>query len=631
MCVGFATNLQTQLPSSMEDTDGQDSLTAVPQLPTAVIVRILELLPANARALTGRLVCHDAWKALSGPENCTAALNQPLPPHADLWAQEAGQQHVRQLPFRIKWQLLCTAATSGSEVNLEVAWALLQPSLFPGLSGEDYLETLTKAPRPGLAAVQAGHPQLLRWFLDRCPRVLELGPTLEAAAKHCDLAGLQAAWHALPCAHGDSSGSRLPLGQDVLDAAAQSATGDGLAKMQWVLEEGRGACELTQDTAKYAARSSNVAVLQWLVDCGCHMTYRVFMDALQYGSQDAAQWAMERGSLLLRAANRPCIWHCIFRSAANSADDWQARVQWLELQGGRLEDCTSPMEDEVLRAPITYTAEHNLALSLLLPWKSGPWARVRPKLAAAVAVSGRIQLAERARTAGVAFTHHCLTKAAGRSDLAMLRWLVHEAGVPVGGLDLGDVISPWRGETAAGLRDLRQAVQLLVGAGCRRVGPTSLSAAARKGDLRLVQYLHAELGCEVTGEAVGAAVEGGCEALVEWMWDQQPNVRPLNVSYIGLAVNGDWATLSTLWRLSAPFGLKDDLVCAAARGLRPPMMEWLADNGAPLGSMDVAGTWLHSQDPYDRAAAEWLLDVAAARQGLGKVQVQQQRPPLPAG
>ncbi len=454
----------------MEDTHGQNSLTAVPQLPTAVIVRILELLPANARALTGRLVCHDAWKALSGPEHCTASLNQPLPPHAALWDQEAGQQYMRQLSFRNKWQLLCTAATSGSEVNLEVAWALLQPSLFPGLSGEDYLETLTKAPRPGLAAVQAGHPQLLRWFLDRCPRVLELGPTLEAAAKHCDLAGLQAAWHALPCAHGDSSGSRLPLGQDVLDAAAQSATGDGLAKMQWILGQGRRACKLTEATAVYVARSGDVAGLQWLRDRGCRMTRTVLEAALQYGSWDVVQWVLGAYSWMLPGAGGMPVaewyrmirsagistlasqWYPMFRAAANSAD-WQARVQWLESRGGRLEDCTSSIHSEAMYSSISAFVP-SVALSLLVPWPSSSWARVQPQLAGAAAASGSIELAQRARSAGVAFTPCHLYTAADLSDLAMLRWLVQEAGVPVGGLDLGDVISPWRGETAASLGDL---------------------------------------------------------------------------------------------------------------------------------------------------------------------------------
>ncbi len=102
-------------------------------VPSALQLHILSLLPPNERALSGRLVSPDAAAALSGPEHCTASPSQPLPPHAVPWAVAAGQQHVRQLPFRHKLQLLCTAAASGSEVNLEVALALLQPSIFPEL------------------------------------------------------------------------------------------------------------------------------------------------------------------------------------------------------------------------------------------------------------------------------------------------------------------------------------------------------------------------------------------------------------------------------------------------------------------------------------------------------------------
>ena len=100
------------------------------QLPIALQLHILSLLPPNERALSGRFVCREAWITFSEPQHCTASLSQPLPPHAVAWAVEAGQQHMRQLPFWHKLQLMCTAAASGSEANLEVALALLQPSIF---------------------------------------------------------------------------------------------------------------------------------------------------------------------------------------------------------------------------------------------------------------------------------------------------------------------------------------------------------------------------------------------------------------------------------------------------------------------------------------------------------------------
>ncbi len=115
----------------------------------------------------------DAAAALSKDPTCTASLSRPLPPHAVARAEEAGQQHVRQLPFRHKLQLLCTAAASGSEVNLEVAWELLQPSVFPEmLQRRNQFASTCVFSDPGVAAVEAGHPHLLPWLVRHCPGLM---------------------------------------------------------------------------------------------------------------------------------------------------------------------------------------------------------------------------------------------------------------------------------------------------------------------------------------------------------------------------------------------------------------------------------------------------------------------------
>ncbi len=166
------------------------------QLPTALQLHVLSLLPPNDRALSGRFACRDAADALSGPQHCTASLSQPLPPHAAPWAQEAGQQHVRQLPFRHKFQLLSVAACSGSELNMEVARALLEPSVFPELlQRKPHIFTLY--PNPGLVAVRAGHLHLLGWLLRRCPGLVQPEQVLGATAQHLPLAELQQTWTTL--------------------------------------------------------------------------------------------------------------------------------------------------------------------------------------------------------------------------------------------------------------------------------------------------------------------------------------------------------------------------------------------------------------------------------------------------
>ncbi len=249
-------------------TDSTSSASGLERhLPAALQLHILSLLPPNDRALSGRLVSPDAAAGLSQDPTCTASLSQPLPPHAVPWAVEAGQQHVRQLPFRHKLQLLCTAAASGSEVNLEVALALLQPSIFPELLHAYNTVWASKyvppEANPGAAAVTAGHPQLLGWLLSHCPGLVEREQVLTAAAKHCDLAGLQAAFGAL---------SVGPKGQGwMLDLLAESATLDAVAKMEWFFSIGGGRVQPRKSTAAAAARSGDLGLLRWLRGRGCPM------------------------------------------------------------------------------------------------------------------------------------------------------------------------------------------------------------------------------------------------------------------------------------------------------------------------------------------------------------------------
>lgn len=78
------------------------------QLPAAIQLHTLSLLPPNERTLSCRLVCHDARDALREPNHSTALLSQPIPLHAVPWAKGASQQLVRQLPFRHNTSRSCS-------------------------------------------------------------------------------------------------------------------------------------------------------------------------------------------------------------------------------------------------------------------------------------------------------------------------------------------------------------------------------------------------------------------------------------------------------------------------------------------------------------------------------------------
>ncbi len=167
-----------------------------------VLNLVLDHMDSNKMALDGRLVCKAVKEHLCLPGQCTARLSLPLPPSAcdAAWqphVQQAFQQAFRQLSFIAKVRVPFTAASSGSERNLELAWSLLRPCLFPGLLlpidfyGEFWFdEEGFNLEDPGKAAIIAGHVHLLPWLVrNRCP--VHRDSISNAAAEQMDLEGVQ--------------------------------------------------------------------------------------------------------------------------------------------------------------------------------------------------------------------------------------------------------------------------------------------------------------------------------------------------------------------------------------------------------------------------------------------------------
>ncbi len=269
-------------------TQGAEEAWQASDLPPELRLRALSFLPPNELALSGRLSSKDAAQRFSEPHHRTARLRQRLSGHAvtatttrvvevdgevvegDMAA--AVVQHAaraaKQLNFRHKLCLALTAAASGYEANVEFALQLLQPNVFPELLHTDfYMDALPEgrcywqdAGFPlspimdlGSAAVTSGLAHLLPSLVQRCPGLLDPCATLGAAARHCDLAGLQAAWEAvgqqlltsfaLPQRNGFAACVPTPMEQRngvrstwwrVMAAAASSSTHDAIAKMGWV-------------------------------------------------------------------------------------------------------------------------------------------------------------------------------------------------------------------------------------------------------------------------------------------------------------------------------------------------------------------------------------------------------------
>ncbi len=585
-------------PQQQEQPQGQ-------LLPTALQLHILLYLPQNDRALSGRFACRDAADALSGPQHCTASLSQPLPPHAAPWAQEAGQQHVRQLPFRHKFQLLSTAARSGSEVNLEVAWALLEPSVFPELL-QNEPDSRNRFPDPGAAAVRAGHIQLLSWLLQCCPRLLQPGKVLEAAALHRPLAELHQVWDTLRghtnSGSGDSSksssnnggcshGRRVHLTQAVLDAAAQSHTPDAVAKMEWLLVAGADSCRLQVSTARFAACSGDLGRLRWLRDRGCPVVNSALYEALEHASPSVAQWLVGEGlcELPLRAGEGAGsgYWDGFLYAAAKSQDG-VAKLLWLQEQGAPL--FTGDGEQLVKDLALVAVEAGRVEVVQYLLSAVGPAAVIRgqDRFGEAAVKSRSTQTAEYlVHEAGLVLSHKAYNWAAKVGGLAMVRWLALEAGVSAAGCNLSSVVEQWPRGTQADSRALLEAVQLVLGAGCweTHAEQDPMAVAARRGDLALVQYLHQRpLGQLPVGQYQAAAVSGGCEALLEWMAQQPGWCDNADSPYRYAASSGDRGSLAALRRLGVPWGIPNVLPLAVSEWrCEVPVLRWLAEQGAPMG------------------------------------------------
>ncbi len=639
-------------------------------LPTSVQLHVLSLLPHNDRTLSGRLAWEEAADAFSNAEARTASLSQPLPPHAVSWALEAGQQHVRLLPFRHKQQLMCTAAASGSEVNLEVALALLQPSVFPEL-----LQDLAGAYRrqdldadPGAAAVKAGHPQLLGWLLQHCPGLLCPEHVMAAAAGHCNLAGLQAVWGLLQADHahrsnGSSSPHVPPLGQEVLDAAAESATPDAVAKMKWLLTPSSGcSCSLTESTAVAAARLGDLDRLRWLQERGCHMGGEgLLLSALQHADLAVVQWLVDEAGCCVLPGAEGTDWEQLLQAAARSPVDGVGKMGWLQERG----------------APPLDMADGSLVRVALEAAKAGQVEVVRYLLPAVLktqpdlvpviaAISGSIPVVECLREAGLMLTviNRPYKGAAMAGSVATVRWLAQqqEGIAPTTDAameDAVDLIKGWPTATSADSRSLLEAVrvvlgraedknsaQVLLGSVADR-GPGApvvpynerdeltwnfpalmrtihalhaVSLAAHRSDVTLVRYLMAKLSPTPRlpeDTARKAAVEAGCEAMLEWLVENRPDFRQEpcpGCVYLEAARNGDRATLTTLRRLGVPWGLLDGLAEAVRLGCCEPVLRWLVQQGVPVGGVEEVEAAVQAavrEHGLGAEAAAWLRGLAA--------------------
>ncbi len=566
--------------------------------------------------LAGCLVSRDAWERFG---SLTASFSLPLPAQVlDPAWQLHLQQALKQLTFRRKLRILPAAASSGSEFNLEVAWGLLRPGLFPELltppqvhEQRPFYQHTAVVRDAGTTAVQSGHAHLLPWLVQHgCP--LDRRSTLAAAVQHCDLAGLQQVWELLGGITRPTDRLQWSPWYKIATAAGRSAAAS-TAKLSWLLSmagEGPQGSEeegyrrrLLAAAAAGAAASGNMTVLQWLQQQGMDLRsehdesfrwlegaapwWAALTAALQQGHVAVADWLVDEAGCPLRQAGEQQqmsdahtdVWR---GAACNGSVE---AMRWLLRRG-------VPVHAEALEAA---AVAGGLKAVQFLHRECG--LQLTEGVFRAAAGSRSMATATWLLQAGCPMSPDAYRRAALVGDVVMVRWLVQEAGCPLGQDTVLDCVKNWPRDRANS--DLEQALRVLVGAGGLLPPPSAtpcLDEAAARGDLPLLRYLHEELGWEFGRGTLAAAARGGCAAVLEWLvgagcvagesQGEAGEGHGKNDPYVSAGRGGDLATLSCLRHLGVPWGA--GAYWGPVRGpvLRSgevlmPVLRWLVEQGAP--------------------------------------------------
>ncbi len=647
---------------------GRGSSSPVVELPPELLQRTASLLPPNDLALGWRLTCKEAARRFNEPHQRTVHMSRPLPGHAATspLCMAAAESALRQLTFRRKLLVLSTAACSGCEANVGFAWRLLQPHVFPELLRTDHYGELLRREPPvvvsmqlgagagdgtgtcsaefdrykvtdvGSAAVASGLSHMLPFLEQRCPGLLNPGATLEAAAHHCDLQGLQAAWELVKERPPSSLTAHIPsqpgafvfphitcqkqlqeLWWRVMAAAACSSTPDAIAKMAWVLgTKPRADVKLIgpeENLCGAAAASGDMSRVRWLRERGFPWcTGEVLQAVVHHADLSIIQQLEQEGGCLppppghggSSSSSSSSIKDAVF-TAAGASRDAVGKLRWLADRYGAALVQADAVEDAAWLGnlePVQFLLEHCRGQGASPEGAApadgaGGEAAALPAAALGYAVgSGSVPTASWLHHAAGYPLHAMFYLAAcANGDLPMVRWLL-DAGCRRHWLGLGNIVHVWPSGVAADGERLVEAVRLLAAAGWPAKGRACdhpLLMAARGGQpwsvlcmLReLLPLEYREIGIETAREAAATGCEAALEGLVGLGVCKAYGVNLQVTWYAVAARNGDLGALSCLRRLGVP--LRERVVAAAVSvGVPVPSLRWLLDQGATWSSLE---------------------------------------------
>ncbi len=644
---------------------------ADPALPPELLLRVLSFLPPNALALTGRLICKDAAQHFSQRHHITAFLSQPLP-HREpsrtcSLALDKARQGVTALSFRRQLHLFSTAVASGSEANLDLVWAVVQPRVFPELLHSGPVERVARRgcpADPGVAAAKAGHPHLLPWLLAHCPGLLDPVATLVAFAQHCSLAVLQRVWEEWLGARvgrtlaeaearqppGAEAGVDGPLKvggwgrfwQQLLDAAAVCTLPEGGGKVEWVLQVGAGHCHVRPDTVSAAVRSGDLARVRWLVEShrGKQQQQQlweqgacpVLAAALQHADLSVVEALVRDGSCSLpdpgdTKACKSLVWH-----AAASGSVF--KLQWLDEARGLLV-VGEGAADAAARSG------HLDALRYLWDQASGAVAEGGARVLDAAVREGHVDIAAWLLQQGCTAKWFTIHLAVEKGDLRMLKFLVGNARVPRDDYLFMLLPDTWPDTSSALDAELCAAARVLLNCSSRSSSSRVehdlfwVDSAAGRGHMPLIRTMLSSRPGFTTLPAMfqflqHQAVQGGCQDVLQWLEGLRAGGggggAAADASVLGTwqwsglkdaLLRGDLATATFLVGHGAELP-PDAVTQAAAEGCALSAVQWLAGQWAVAGAVKVAEVRRAMGVAKDRDVREWLAALLLKEEVEGK-------------
>ncbi|GLC59049.1 hypothetical protein PLESTB_001437900 [Pleodorina starrii] len=390
------------------------------------------------------------------------------------------------------------------------------------------------------------------------------------------------------------------------------------------------------DSLLTVAKAGHRHVCEWMLASGCRLKWDVVRSAARGGREDLMQW------LLTELQGRPNV-HLICRSLLEAAAECfsLAALQrlWQQLMAGghgsdlqqELEQLEEGERDAILEAAAGSNTPDWQAKVEWLEWLGYP--RTASACTSALragdgdAAVARLQwLHGRGYPlgAGVADT------AVNLGNLAALRFLVEQAGVRptanqyvmtaaarrghlavlqylhASGLPVNTRLVAQHAARAGHLPLVAWAVE---GLGVAPADGTAslLECAAASGNLELMTWLY-DRGWALDPRDIINAAESGCEEALEWLVERGCPFPPDGGAYLGAADNGDLAMLRCLHRLGGPWGPPGELLADCIFYAVPvAVLQCLLDLGCPEMDWDAAVKLVEDReaqlDPWRRHAA----------------------------